>query len=473
VSRGAFLSRTNVPKADFMTWTVLLDGASDPVDIKIPWNPIINDATQTWTSKDDYWKNICAQKASNLDSIPKRPKRFVQPPVVLSKETVPVRQLLSAPTKGRKSFLPSPPVVDPKPLTTGPGFAFFMAPDDPGSDSSSKTGVFVMTEFGDSGTDDSWKKGMIAGLDALIKNGAQNLILDLSNNGGGDICTAKALMQLISPDRAIPFLTDIRLASPVKELITTAFQKNNTDTLFTPSFWLDKDSKLFSDLKWIEPARSRVLPDGLAAPVGYSQFFRDNCNFSWDNYTLPFDLGNIAFVTNGLCLSSCSLVYNQLFEFVPEVETIATTAYPDGVGVTASTLTGGQVYYAASLHDDVADIGVVDPSLDMNLPLKGSLSFAFREAYSRISPDTVLEYQKRDSNYRLPYSKDNTLKVDALWAGVKNIKGWGGASGGDGTQTTANKTKKTKTKQKTTNSKTEMKQKKTETASKTSPSQKQ
>jgi len=307
-----------------------------------------------------------------------------------------------------------------------------MAPDEPGRDGDIKTGVYVMSQFA-SANNATWKDGMIKGLNAVKQQGAQKLILDLSNNGGGDICAAYALMKLLVPNGGVgPFLTDIRVTKALSNLITTGFDKKNTDTIFSPQAWFDTNGQKFQDLSWIQPLRTRTLDDGTQTPVGYSQFFEDSCDYTWGDFKLPFAREDIAFVTNGFCLSSCSLVFNQLYESAPEIETITTTAFTGGVGITPSTLTGGMVYSASDMSADIADIGTFnDPKLDMTLPVSGDVRFAFREAYSRKEPSKVLEFVRRNSKYRLEMDEHNTLRQDAVWQGVKHLKGWSGTATGD------------------------------------------
>lgn len=416
VSRGAFCSRSLVPSSDSITWTLLPAGSKTTVDVEVPWQVKSATTLKTFSNKDEYWKRNCIATGGDLEEMRRVPPaiRKLQPTIPQQEILVPAEKLITRRQRGIETL---EPLSDPVPVVTGPGFAFFVITDDNAREGAEKTGVYAMTSF--DSPDEKWRNQMIMGFTELKKQGVTKVILDLSNNGGGIICTAYTLLELLIPGRPRAFLSDMRLSPILTELIKES-TRQQTGSIFIPYYWNKDDGTPYSNLTWIDPSRTRSQSNGSKMPYGFTQLFRDQCSTSWGDYKLPYSIDDFVFLTNGYCASSCSLVHNQLHEFAPEIETMVTSAFSDAV--TVSTIPGGQVYRASYMKWDMED-AKMDGS-GMKLPLIGDVYFTLREVYSRLSPEEIIEYMRVNSNVRLDWVHETA----AIWKKVRQEKGWLGFS---------------------------------------------
>jgi len=328
--------------------------------------------------------------------------------------------------KGRKDREDGEEENDPKPVATGSGIAFFVV-----EGKEEKVGVFKMTEF--AAPSEDWASAMKKGFKALKEADCKRVILDLAGNGGGVICTAYALLRLFPPasGQLKPFYTDIRLGGKLRDVAAKAVESENN--ILNPVHWLgDESGKSMSGKDLIDPMRYKDLPGGKKSEVSYTALFRDSCDdFSWGGDVkeiFTWGYKDVAFYTDGMCGSSCSLVHNHIHEQTPDIRSVVITPAPATATVTASTLPGGMVYRASYLSSDIEDVGMTR-QMDVTLPVQGDVYFAFREAYSRNEPSKVLEYKRTPADARIPYTAQNAVDVKQQWLDVAD-KMW--PNNGDG-----------------------------------------
>jgi len=426
LARGVLSGRTfPVPKADSVRYTLRINGQTQNIDV--PWITR-NSAGTAWQDASSYWKTHCAPKAPKDDDnesdpgehVPKQRLRrteqelFAPEPV----EIADPRFIRTQKIKDAEGNVLEE--ADPTPILTGPDFGFFVVE----RSGKAPLGVFAMGGFAQ--TDSTWVTKMKEGFKQFQQRGVQRIVLDLSNDGGGTICTAYTLLRLLTPGVYKPFATDFRLGRPIAKLFQASYQ-SGARTLFHPSSWVDeRTGRSFRDLSIVSPARPRVLTsDGKTAPVGYSQLVRDGCSFSWDGFELPYAPKDMVLLTNGFCASSCAIFASHLYENSPELKHVVSTALPRDKTVSSVMVPGGQVYHDEDILKDIRSLGLQnDADLDFNFPQQADVSFVLREAYSRKKPGMVLDYLKMESHGRVEWTEANGMRPERIWLDAAKVAGF-------------------------------------------------
>jgi len=294
-------------------------------------------------------------------------------------------------------------------------------------------GVYKMSEFSWCG--DEWMAQMIAGFAALQKAGAKKFVVDLTDNGGGYLCTSQAMVKLLTSGRAQPFLTDLRLTKGMMKVVAGTWKGNDTNSDLYPGGMVDGiTNQIYTDLSILNGV-PRITPTGkLVKDIKSSRKCYDSCDpyFTWGNFTIPFKPDEIALVSDGYCGSSCALTASQLHEYQPETKLVVTTSFSDDYVSgwrnnewNFISFPGSEVYDTTSLLADVQFVnGTEADGLDVAFPTQSTLSFCLREAWSRKIPDQVLEYFRWGTNLAVKMTAANTLRPQKIWADVAKKVGW-------------------------------------------------
>ncbi|KAJ3219200.1 hypothetical protein HDU67_002196 [Dinochytrium kinnereticum] len=196
-----------------------------------------------------------------------------------------------------------------KPIVSDDNMAFYMIDD--------RTGVWSFPTVSPAATDDealaNWMATFASGMSALEKAGAEFLLIDVSNNGGGIVCAGAAFAQYLLP--SIRFLAyDIRLskaaeslllyASGHKEIVSNSSTFATFDVLSSPDRTPFQGQDLIS--KGPSYSRGRTL-------TPYTQKFENDCTEyttgtfkNLPQLTKGWTPDKMAIVSNGFCGSTCS-----------------------------------------------------------------------------------------------------------------------------------------------------------------------
>jgi hypothetical protein len=187
----------------------------------------------------------------------------------------------------------------------------------------SQTGVLALGSFSADSFDDL-QQNLLTGLQNLKAAGAKQLIIDLTNNGGGFVCIAHWLHRIIAGSKSttVPqagLYTETR-AQPLARAITAAIA-NGAD----PEFFL-----MYNPLNWAFANNTRFPAeyDWLKDPVrkvinGNEDFFSQKLGQECQPFSIDapveglFDPTKVAIVSNGRCASSCALFSVSLFTCFP------------------------------------------------------------------------------------------------------------------------------------------------------------
>lgn len=182
-----------------------------------------------------------------------------------------------------------------------------------------QTGVLALGSFS-APSFTEFQENLLTGLQNLKAAGAKQLIVDVTNNGGGYICVAHWLHRIIAGAKSTTepqagIYTQAR-AQPLARAITAAIADGvdpNFELLYNPINWAFGNDTLFPEnYDWLKDPIRKVIN-------GHEDFFSQKLGqecqpFSFDPPAEAlFDSKKVAIVGNGRCASSCSLFSVSFF----------------------------------------------------------------------------------------------------------------------------------------------------------------
>ncbi|KAI9345176.1 hypothetical protein DFJ73DRAFT_797047 [Zopfochytrium polystomum] len=399
---------------DVLRLTLTDPATGRAVQVDAPWAVVALDAAAL-ASAGTYYAKYCTAAASTAvsrrDEVPPAtplegvtevtavlPKELVQRKVV--KQTVGVERLKKGAGDGvglRTAALASAEATRTNdgidlnnPLVSSNDTAFYMM--------NGSVGVWVMSTFSPSTSDDDYIGTITAGLTALERAGAKKLLIDVSWNGGGSICYSQALAQYLFPATPLrPVEYDVRATTVLQELYRVTIASNYSNSLFSLGGMLTLNgtqSQSFDDIyvPGVDAVRGGVRGK-------YSNKFLLDCSGVLAPYVLNatlfpqlqkgWDASNLVIVSNGLCLSSCA-IFKRMLHSQYSVKAFTYGGHTGQV-FAPSTVEGGQSTSAASVLTDVEN-GFAATNYTSPLPrdafpsafvLPSVLGIAHWEAYSR------------------------------------------------------------------------------------------
>lgn len=261
---------------------------------------------------------------------------------------------------------------------------------------------------------------METGFDMLHKAGVNNVILDMTGNGGGYVNFAYDLVDWMFPSdtKTSVYQSDLRASMSVKALAQLDMENQNYASYFDPAAFSDPatredyGSNFFLQDRLIKRVHSRL---------DYTPLVYMNHKLGAFGMDMPWqqDAERIVVMTDGACGSACGMSLNRL------KNTHGVTSYAIGgrVGEDMSLFSfpGASVYPLDSLMEDFETLGV-DPPLQRPR-YKGVYRVPILEFFQEGDP-TPIEYNPKlfKADYHLDYTPVNARHHEIIWEVIANTQ---------------------------------------------------
>jgi hypothetical protein len=219
--------------------------------------------------------------------------------------------------------------------------------------------------------------------------GATQLIIDLTANGGGNICAGIALLNATNL-----FVSEIYSDMPGSSLanaMATALE-NTTDSAWSAAAYDSAATGLpFTNASWLVPGVMRKRGGRKRAYSQYLHLSEQSCgaNFPFPPLT-QFNASSVRIVTHGECGSTCALFTNHASRYAHVRTAVVGVHNPSNQQVTS--FPGLQVLEDSEIYASIAEANLSGPFVPVHVP-GGSWRACIREIYGHSDHDTPLEYR--------------------------------------------------------------------------------
>lgn len=308
----------------------------------------------------------------------------------------------------------SVPTLEPTMGSAGPIKSYILPGD--------RTGVMYVSTFDEDVVQS--QVDMATAFDQFLAAGVTNLVIDLTNNGGGMVCLGLFLHQYLSgATSGIPGFQSTSRANPLAQKIV---ERNIAQGIphylssYASSNWLLTDgTRMPKDYNYNNPPTPYDINDQ-NQPT--SQRFTDWCPSPSPGVTLPstppFDMNNIVIISNGYCASTCALFTTLMFEH--HGTKIATFGGNLNRSMQFKGMAGNQVLEWSHLDSEIKTAGLKDdPLAPPDLLVHGDMRHNWRSAYSYSNENLPIAYVSEQPQYRFAYTKDTYNKPQNVWTFVE------------------------------------------------------
>ncbi|KAI0754235.1 hypothetical protein C8Q80DRAFT_1265903 [Daedaleopsis nitida] len=283
-----------------------------------------------------------------------------------------------------------------------------------------KTGVLALGSFsGDSYS--ALLTNLLKGLQNLKDQGATQLIVDISNNGGGYICVAHWLHRIIvgpkstsEPQAGLDTATRAGpLAQEIVKNIADGADPNHLLLYNSGSWAFANDSAMPFDYDWLASPVEKVINGRQDA---FSQRLGQECQpFDYDPPAEAlFDPKNVAIVGNGRCASSCSL-----FTVTMAKEEGAKTVVYGGYNIAPQQYcgtVGGQSTDFSTIDSEIKSVGLKNHTLAPPDFVTNSVQgITWRLGFGVDKTNEPEEWQNHHANVNLHLSPEIVSNPTAIW----------------------------------------------------------
>jgi len=250
------------------------------------------------------------------------------------------------------------------------------------------------------------------------------LIIDLTHNGGGDICLGRSMLKFLFPDGINYGPTDMPSSPLAINLTKTAIKYNISMTEWSPSFYQNQQGISYknSDISWLVPG---ILYKRGGRLRHYSQLIHignniDDCgDYPFIN-TKPMNPEKILIITHGFCGSTCALFANHASQY-SHVKTIVVGGLRNQPQQYTS-FPGLEVLETPYFYDllDTLLQSTSDQSCEncyspRRLLTSAGYRLCIREIYPPNSTNTPSEYTFMEANYHLDLNAKTADNPEYIW----------------------------------------------------------
>ncbi|RHZ82795.1 hypothetical protein Glove_103g223 [Diversispora epigaea] len=377
-----FVYREDLPETDGIEYTLNCPN-NQPKNFKREWH-VDSPFTDGFTDSKSFFENNCLNPSNN-----KIPKKTIDPkkPIPYRQHTkTSIKKLIKTDASTSTSLSQATLVYQ-----SSDNIQFYQSGD---------IGIVVVPEV--NGDSDVTK-----GFQMFIDKGIKQLVLDLSNNGGGLIEFARFFNSFFVSAPSTVFPDDMSVDSPIV--------KQAIDASVGTGGLLDPTSGLI-DFKTGEPFKNAAdfIGSNNYERGGTLSGYSEKHNFApfiTGQIKLPWDKTNTIILTNGVCGSSCALISEYLNE-VGKIRTVAVGGFYEEK-LSFSSFTGGNNLSSDNIFSTFLGLSInYVPDFVYSLTVLG---FTFREAYSINDPNVVLDFDFRPADFRLYYDEKSARDPSLLW----------------------------------------------------------
>ncbi|KAJ3512815.1 hypothetical protein NLJ89_g3306 [Agrocybe chaxingu] len=425
-------AQQSLPLSDRVVLKIQRLNHTTPEVVALPYRSRINPATVPFTDTASWRANNCvaidgtngvdAYASSSFKSSSSTLKplaKFQQQPPIPATRRQPLNVILDT---SPLSNVVLPPGLQPAlpPVNGSRSVAQFYMLDD------QKTGVVALGSFSDSNFN-AFLIGMLNGLLSLKALGATQLIVDVSNNGGGFICAAHWLHRIIVGPNSTTVpqsgLDTKARDGPLAQLIVKQIVEANADPddflNYNPINWADATGKFFSaNDDWLQPP---VLTTINGHSDAFSQRLGEECPTDQFPVAPPdaalFDPKKVVIVSNGRCASSCSL-FSITMNKEEGSKTVVIGGKQDVQQQYCGTV-GGQSTDFSTMDTEIKTTHLKNNSLaPPDLLVNGIQGITWRLGFGIDDPTEPEEWQPRPADLNLPITIDIVNNPVAIWETV-------------------------------------------------------
>ncbi|TEB34122.1 hypothetical protein FA13DRAFT_1753769 [Coprinellus micaceus] len=416
----ATFAQQSLPLADSVLLTIQRKGAVIPDTIVLPYRSRLSTSAKAFTDTASWRANNCVATATTNEEDPST--RFEQAPPIPVEERVrhPINVFLDDTPLTNVDL---PPTLKPAlPAVKGSrSVSQFYLLDD------KKTGVLALGSFSDT-VYDEFLRGLLEGLLTLKSEGATQLIVDVSNNGGGYICAAHWLHRIIAGPKSTTEpqagLDTKARAGPLAQAIVDELNKNpklDTDLFlnYNPQNWRDASNKPFdAQTNWLRPVVESTIN---GVPDAFSPRLGQECQPEGFPFLAPtealFDPTKVVIVSNGRCASSCSL-FSITMSKHEGAKTVVVGGKSD-IRQQYCGIVGGQSTNFKTIDTEIKTTQLKNNSLaPPDLLVAGSQGITWRLAFGLDKPEEPEEWQDHPADLNLPVTAALVNNPVAIWTEV-------------------------------------------------------
>ncbi|EIN14483.1 hypothetical protein PUNSTDRAFT_24244, partial [Punctularia strigosozonata HHB-11173 SS5] len=372
------------------------------------WVPFVADYLgANFTDKASYWENNCvATNTTNGQNYATEGDGERQSTV--SRPRAKANVIDKHPSNG----LALPPQYQPNISSTAGSEGVIKSYVLPGN----KTGVMFVGSFE---PDDyvGFQSDVVNAIKGIKKAGAKNLIIDLTNNGGGYVCLGVFLHQYLAGSKFGygGFQSTARASKLAQKIVANNIKLNLTGiTNYSPVDWAFLNGTAQpEDYNYIKPS-VKVTINGRSDAT--SQRFEDVC----EPYDVdlpedpPFALENVKIVGNGNCASTCAMFSTLMYE--RHNTSVAIFGGKPGRKMQFKGMAGNQVLDWPDLDSEIITANLQDdPLAPPPILVNGNMRVNWRTAWSWLDEKTPIAYMNEHAQLRFAYTKDTYNNPLNLW----------------------------------------------------------
>jgi len=258
-------------------------------------------------------------------------------------------------------------------------------------------------------------------LNMIETNKMEKLIIDISNNKGGDSCLTKTVLNRLYTNlfgmRSVDVEARMDLADSDigREMaIAGAVLPNTSNSIWSPSAWKNSNGEIFTDANWF--LNQVNITRGSMSAFYTSPIYEHDCiqnseesgGERTDGSTFSSD--NVILLSNGICIGSCAL-FARHFQAFKMVKTVSTGGFNGKSPQMAHA--ADAIYEMDILLKEMKSLNVTSSVKPFDTSTR--FTFAIAEQYGWSDNIEPLEYLVEPADFHLMFTKENSIDQAQVW----------------------------------------------------------